>query len=65
MNIPQYIQADIDKMLLLLDEIESEKGACGRCNDEDKYENIYVSICLTILTWKKASAAAISTDKHV
>ena len=52
-------------MLLFLDEIESEKGASGRYNDQDKHEHIDVPSFLTILTWKKAPAAAISADKNV
>ena len=52
-------------MIPFLDEIESEKGACSRYNDEDKHENIYSSLFVTILSWKKAPAAAISMDKHL
>ena len=52
-------------MLPFLNEIESDKGACGRYNDEDKHENINSSFFLTILTWKKSPADAISTDTQL
>ena len=52
-------------MQMFLDEIESEKGACGHYNDKEKREHVYLSLCLTIWFWRKAPAAAIPTDKHV
>ena len=54
----------IYKLLLFLDEIESEKGACGRYNDEEKHENIDSLLFVTILHWKKAPAAAMTINKN-
>ena len=34
-DMSHYIQADISRMLAFLDEIESEKGACGRYKKEE------------------------------
>ena len=35
-DISQYIQAGISKTLTCLDDIDSEKGACGRYNDKER-----------------------------
>ena len=39
-NISQYIQAGMCRTFMFLDDIESEKGACGRYNDKEKREDI-------------------------
>ena len=63
-DLSQYILAGIYKMITCLDEIELEKGACGRYNDKEKRENTHSLLFVTILTWKKAPAAAVTTNNN-
>ena len=49
-------------MLSFLDDIDSEKGACVCYNDKEKRENTALSLLLRIITWRKALAAAITTN---
>ena len=55
-----HIQADVPRMVTFLDEIDSEKGACDRYNEDTTLQNRLVSSCVTIFNWKKGPAAAIT-----
>ena len=59
LNICIYILLSIS---LVFDNVNREKCACGHYKEE-KHEDINASLFLTILTRKKAPAAAITTNK--
>ena len=57
-----HMQADTSRMSTFLDDVDSEKGACGRYKEETTCENRLVSSFITIFTRKMAPAAAITTN---
>ena len=59
-DISQYVQTGFPICLMVFDDIQWETGACGCFKKEEKHENIDVAFFLTVLTWKKAPAAAIT-----
>ena len=57
-----HIKADMSRMLTWLDDIDLEKGACGRYKDETTCENKYVASFMTVSIWKKEPAATITAN---
>ena len=47
----------------MLENIQSEKGACGLYKDEQTYKQYDFSQFSIIFSWKKAPAAAIKDNK--
>ena len=62
-DLSQHIKVRFFISLTCFDNIHREKGACGHYNDKEKREHTDLLLCLTISTWKKAPAAAITTNK--
>ena len=62
--MPHHIQADMSKMLTLSDDVDSEKGACGRYKEETKRESTALSLSMKVVTWRKGACARYTLTKQ-
>ena len=50
---------EFQRLSIFLDEFQSETGACGQCQRQQKHNKYDTSSFVTIFHWKKAPAAAL------
>ena len=60
-DMSHHIQADISRKLTLLDDTDSEKGACGSYQEETTCENRLLSSFMTVFTRNKSACGRYDT----